>query len=96
MILHTVKTSPFSNNSLQQCLAQLAEQDLLLLVGDAVIAATVSLPYLEQLSNLTEQQRLFILSEDLQARALTANLGQVVGYKEFVELTIECNSQLSW
>ena len=96
MILHTVKSSPFSAFSLQDCLKQLTNEDKLLLIGDAVVAVSVPLDCQRELLQLHQDKRLFVLSVDLEARGVEAKYGQVISYIEFVNLAIECKSQLVW
>jgi len=96
MILHTVNTSPFSTFSLQDCLKQLESNDKLLLLGDAVLAASASVEQQSLLLQLDKEQRLFILDVDLTARGLHAIYGEVIDYPRFVQLSIACKSQLAW
>lgn len=96
MILHTVSHSPFSHLALRDCLNQLADNDKLLLFSDAVIAVSASHEYKAALQNLHKNGRLFILLPDLKARALEAQYGIVIDYCEFVNLSIQCKSQLTW
>lgn len=96
MILHTVNRSPFSHFSLKDCLNQLAEEDKLLLLSDAVIAVSAESDYKIQLQYLHQRGCLFVLSVDLDARALDAHCGQRIDYAEFVDLSIQCNSQFAW
>ncbi|WP_299668701.1 sulfurtransferase complex subunit TusB [uncultured Psychromonas sp.] len=96
MILHTVSGSPFNSFALKGCVRQLGENDLLLLLNDAVSAVTTTTDQHLQLLQLDQSKRLFVLDVDLQARGLKANIGQVVSYAEFVVLSIRCQSQLAW
>lgn len=96
MILHTVSRSPFSHFALKDCLNQLADEDKLLLLCDAVIAVSAEHEYKYQLQKLHQAGRLFVLSVDLKARALEAQYGQVIDYSGFVDLSIQCKSQLTW
>jgi len=96
MILHTVNSSPLSTFSLHDCLKQLADNDILLLMSDGVIASSAFIEEHSSLSKLHESQRLFVLQDDLEARALVANVGQIIDYPAFVGLTIQCKSQLAW
>lgn len=96
MILHTVNSSPMSSFALQDCLAQLADNDLLLLISDAVIAVSATTEQQTTLLQLHDNKRLFVLQADLEARGLTMNIGQIVDYQGFVDLSIKCKSQLAW
>jgi tRNA 2-thiouridine synthesizing protein B len=96
MILHTVNSSPLSTFSLHDCLKQLADNDILLLMSDGVIAASASIEQQSTLLKLHESQRLYVLEDDLVARGLVVNVGKIIDYSAFVDLTIQCKSQLSW
>jgi len=96
MILHTVKSSPFSSFALKDCLKLLNNDDKLLLISDAVTAVSALVDCQPELLKLHDERRLFILKEDLQARGLTAEYGRVIDYSDFVNLTIQCQSQLAW
>ncbi len=96
MILHTVKTSPFQTLALQNCLNLLAEADTLLLIEDAVIAACAEHNNYQQLQKLSQQNRLMVLSSDLEARGVNNNIGKTCSYHDFVDLVINHKSQISW
>jgi len=95
-ILHTINSSPFQTHALQQCLTLMNEQDDLLLIEDAVIAAQAKHPLFEQLKQLSEQGRLMVLSADLEARGIQNIIGQVSSYSDFVELVAKHQSQMAW
>ena len=96
MILHTVKSSPFNYFALKDCLKLLNNNDQLLLIGDAVSAASALVDCQSELIQLHKERRLFVLKEDLQARGLTAEYGCIIDYLGFVNLSIKCKSQLMW
>lgn len=96
MILHTVNTSPMSSFALQDCLKHLAESDILLLMSDAVVAVSATIDQQATLLQLHESKRLFVLQADLEARGLIASIGQIIDYQGFVNLSIQCKSQLAW
>ncbi|WP_435235682.1 sulfurtransferase complex subunit TusB [Psychromonas sp. PT13] len=96
MILHTVKTSPFQTLAIVDCLALMAEQDTLLLIEDAVIAAQAKHASSEQLALLSEQGRLMVLDADLLARGIQNNIGKVCSYTDFVKLVVQHKSQIAW
>ena len=96
MILHTIKTSPFQTLAIEHCLNLLSAQDSLLLMEDAVIATTAAHSYFEQLSLLAEQNRLYVLQADLDARAIENKIGTKCSYLDFVNLIIAHKSQLAW
>ena len=96
MILHTVNSSPLSTFALHDCLKQIADNDILLLISDGVIATSATIEQQPTLLKLHESQRLFVLQEDLAARGLDVKVGQVIDYPAFVDVTIQCKSQLAW
>ena len=96
MILHTVNQSPFSCSALNDCLKQLADEDKLLLLGDAVSAVCAHVELESTLIQLDKENRLFVLEVELKARGLTANYGAMINYQQFVSLTLQCQSQLAW
>ena len=96
MILHTVSRSPFSSFALSDCIKQLGSDDLVLLLNDAVIASAAKTEVHSELLKLHENKRLFVLSADLDARAIDAKCGVIINYSEFVALTVQCKSQLNW
>jgi len=95
-ILHTINTSPFQTHALQQCLILLNEQDDILLIEDAVIAAQAKHPMFEQLNKLAEQGRLKVLAPDLEARSIKNIIGQTCSYSGFVALVAKHQSQMAW
>jgi len=95
-ILHTVNTSPFQTQALQQCLTLLNEGDSLLLIEDAVIAAQAAHPLLAELTELSGQGRLQVLAADLEARGINNTIGKKCSYSDFVELAATHTSQLAW
>ena len=96
MILHTLKTSPFQTRAIEHCLNLLSAQDSLLLMEDAVIASAAPHSYFEQLSLLAQQNRLYVLQADLDARGIENRIGKQCSYSDFVNLIIAHKSQLAW
>ncbi|MFT6778856.1 MAG: tRNA 2-thiouridine synthesizing protein B [Paraglaciecola sp.] len=94
MILHKVSSSPFSDQSLQQCLKRIQPADKLLLIQDAVYAMVKT----DLANKLPKHGPIYVLNEDVQARGLTIEntLYQGISYPEFVELTLECKQVISW
>ncbi|GLS92469.1 sulfurtransferase TusB [Psychromonas marina] len=95
-ILHTINRSPFQTHALQQCLALMSEQDDLLLIEDAVIAAQAKHTLFKQLTELAGQGRLMVLTPDLEARGIKNVIGQACSYIGFVELVAKHKSQMAW
>ncbi|EJL02135.1 sulfur relay protein TusB [Pseudomonas fluorescens Q2-87] len=93
--LHVLSHSPFGDNRLASCLRVMAAQDALLLCGDATYALQPgSAPFATlQAAGLN----LFVLAEDLQARALdTPDWAEAINYSGFVELSIEHDKVNTW
>ncbi|PSJ41351.1 sulfurtransferase complex subunit TusB [Zobellella endophytica] len=94
-MLHTVKQSPFGHGNLPQALCYMADEDRLLLWQDAVIAATVP-AWRQRLQPLASAGRLYVMQEDLQARGLQSDLGQLLTMSELVALVAELGSPQAW
>jgi len=92
-MLHIVRSSPFGDSALSQCLAYRAPDDALLLIQDGVIAAAVA-PWAAALADSVQQ--LYVLQEDLQARGLQARVGTPIDMAAFVRLVVDQGSPLRW
>ncbi|SCW77519.1 MULTISPECIES: sulfurtransferase complex subunit TusB [unclassified Pseudomonas] len=93
--LHVLSHSPFGDNRLASCLRVLGNQDALLLCGDATYALQPGSPSFERLQ--AADVKLFVLAEDLQARALgTPDWAEAINYSGFVELSIEHDKVNTW
>lgn len=93
-MLHIVSTSPFASQALAQCLARMAAEDGLLLIQDGVYLLTEhQLP-----PQIAGSSKLFVLSEDMQARGLNCVHPDinVIDYGQFVALTLAYPHTLSW
>ena len=93
--LHVLSHSPFGDNRLASCLRVMGAQDALLLCGDATYALQPgSAPFA---TLLAAGLNLFVLAEDLQARALdTPDWAEAINYSGFVELSIEHDKVNTW
>lgn len=94
-MLHTVKYSPFSHQAFTQALAELQADDRLLLWQDGVIAVTVP-QWQDQLQALAEQQRLYVMQADLEARGLSATVGLPISMADWVDLVAKWGSPQAW
>ena len=93
--LHVLSHSPFGDNRLASCLRVLGNQDALLLCGDATYALQPGSPPFAALQ--AAGVNLFVLAEDLQARALdTPDWAEAINYSGFVELSIEHDKVNTW
>lgn len=76
-----------------ECLSALSGDDQLLLIEDAVYASN---GFNEQVSELDQQQRLYVLSADLDARGLKNGIGQRLDFAGWVRLLESAPSNLTW
>jgi len=82
--LHTVNRV----SALASCLQTAADDDSILLIEDGVYAATQPQP-----------RALLAIDVDVQARGISSRLTEntkVIGYAEFVELTVQHNPIVTW
>ena len=98
--LNIVNKSPFEKRSLDQCLSRIAAEDAVLLIEDAVVAATAGTAYENELKRASTDKKLYVLTADLEARGL-ADKPLVEGfaqvdYKGFVTLVTEHDRVHSW
>ncbi len=95
-ILHLLNKSPYETTSLDTCVGYVGEGDALLLIEDAVYAAIAGGKAAAKLSGLD----VAVLGPDLAARGIgedkLADGVKVVGYGEFVDLTVEKDKVQSW
>ena len=95
-ILHTVNQSPFTNNTLAQCLAYIDAGDAILLLEDGVYAALSSQSLAAQLTHTT----CYAIKDDLKARGLLEQDRLVhitlIDMNQFVELTTQYDLVQSW
>ncbi len=95
-ILHTVNQSPFSNNTLLQCLNTYTDGDGILFLENGAYAALLSQPA----SHLLENKTCYVIEVDLHARGLleqelNADI-QLINYETFVQLSTEYDVVQSW
>lgn len=96
--LNIVNKSPFEKLSLDQCLSRINDDDGLLLIEDAVVAA-VNGTVLEK--KLRESgQAMYVLQPDLEARGFADSMlvdgFKAVDYKGFVQLVTQHKRVHSW
>ncbi|AHZ78356.1 MULTISPECIES: sulfurtransferase complex subunit TusB [Pseudomonas] len=94
--LHVIAHSPFGDERLATCLRLLGTDDALLLCGDAVYALRTGSEPHRQLQAAGLTQRLFVLEEDVQARAVGNELAKALDYPGFVELSLHYDKVNSW
>lgn len=96
--LHIMNAAPTHNTQLNSCLRVLAENDGVLLCGEAVQALRGGSAAAQQLLGCEQKYHLYALAEDVQARAIdTTQLAVIlVDYPAFVGLTLEYARVISW
>lgn len=96
-MLHTVTTSPFQTAALADCLRYSSQNDAILLLQDAIIAAIDENNWCEALKK--SGRKIYVLQEDIVARGLVGKVTsgfEVVDYNGFVLLSVECETQMKW
>lgn len=95
-ILHTVNQSPFTTNTLAQCLSYIDDGDAILLLENGVYGALSSQSLAAQLTNKT----CYVIEADLQARGLLEQDRlthiKLIDVNQFVELTTQYDLVQSW
>lgn len=90
-MLHLILHSPFQSQALAQALAYLQPGDELVLMQDAVIAASAP-QWCERLAGIP----LYVMAEDLQARGLRHQLGDMLDMDGLVALIAREGSPRTW
>ncbi|SDK37637.1 tRNA 2-thiouridine synthesizing protein B [Ferrimonas sediminum] len=93
-VLHTLNQSPNDSARHQLVMDYAAAGDGLLLMQDAVVAAT-----LPEFAGLAEARPCYVLKEDLQARGLLNRILApitVIDYPQFVDLTLQYDKVQAW
>ncbi|HDS1736273.1 MULTISPECIES: sulfurtransferase complex subunit TusB [Pseudomonas] len=94
--LHVIAHSPFGDSRLASCLRLIGTHDALLLCGDAAYALRDGTQPQQLLQAAQLENRLYVLAEDLQARAIDSTLAKAVDYPTFVELSLQYDKVNSW
>jgi len=97
-MLHIINRSPFSDNTLENCLNTAAGGEILL-IEDAVCAATSGNAFEKKLRAAMGRFKISVLSPDLEARGLAERLidgVSPVDYGGFVDLTVNNKTCQSW
>jgi len=97
-MLHIINKSPLEKNSLETCLAVAQDGGIVLLIEDAVYAATRGNTAAAKLTAAQDRLKICVLGPDLEARGLADRLIEGVtsiDYGGFVDLAAEHKSQ-SW
>lgn len=98
-MLHIVNKSATDRGSLQSCLAMATKGSAVLLIEDAVYAATKGSTAAAKIQAASADLKIYALGPDLAARGMAARVLDginVVDYGGFVDLVAEHNSCQSW
>lgn len=98
-MLHIVNKSPDGAGALASCLRIAADGDAVLLIEDAVYAATDALAARCGLAGAMPRLKLFVLLPDLEARGIAVRRLpgiEPVDYGGFVELVAAHSTSQSW
>ena len=98
--LHTVNKSPFEKNALYSCLRFAQTGSAILLIEDAVYAATCGTTCEKTVRGAIEKHNVYVLDPDLKARGIEpADIIdgiERVDYGKFVDLAVEHDTVQSW
>jgi tRNA 2-thiouridine synthesizing protein B len=98
-MLHIVNKSPYERNSLASCLAHAQAGGAVLLIEDAVYAATRSSIGEAPIRRALESLPVYALGPDLEARGVQGSVIEgvkVVDFGGFVDLVAEHRTSQSW
>ena len=98
-MLHIVNKSPTERTTLASCLEHALPGHSVLLIEDGVYAATRGSPGAERLKRISSEIKVYVLSPDLEARAMGRALVEgvvAVDYKGFVDLVARHSRVQSW
>ncbi len=97
-MLHIINKSPLTNSSLDSCL-RVAQSGDILLIEDAVYAATSGSAFEGKVREAMARFKIYVLQPDLEARGLADRMiaGVIsVDYGGFVDLTTTNKNCQSW
>jgi tRNA 2-thiouridine synthesizing protein B len=97
-MLHIINKSPLTNSSLDSCL-RVAQSGDILLIEDAVYAATSGNAFEAKVREAMERFNIYVLQPDLEARGLADRIIEGVSpvdYGGFVDLTTTNKNCQSW
>ena len=98
-MLHIINKSPFATNALDTCLRMAQAGHAVLLIEDAVYAATQGSATAERMRQAGAKLSLFELQPDLDARGMSGKLLDgitSVDYAGFVDLVEKYPTSQSW
>lgn len=98
-MLHIVNKSHMQTNALQSCLRLAQPGHALLLIEDAVYAATTAGAASADLCDALARLKVYALQPDLEARGVASKLSDgvtAIDYAGFVDLVVEYSNNQSW
>lgn len=98
-MLHIVNRSPAQTTSLQSCLRLAQEGSALLLIEDAIYAATSAAAQASGIADALARHKIYVLQPDAAARGMSARLIDgvtTIDYAGFVDLVAEHPNNQSW
>jgi len=98
-MLHIVNKSPYEKSSLTSCLAHALKGSAVLLIEDAVYAATKGNTAETDMRRALQELPVYALGPDLEARGMAGAVidgVQVVDYGGFVDLVAQYRTSQSW
>lgn len=98
-MLHIINKSPLTNSSLESCLRVAKSGGDILLIEDAVYAATSGNAFEDKIREALGRFKIYVLQPDLEARGLADRIisgVSPVDYGGFVDLTATNNNCQSW
>lgn len=96
-MLHTINKSPYSHQSLAECLRVCGADDVIILIEDGVYAALADGEWIKTIAAKTAA--IYALQPDIAARGLsdrTASQINAIDYAGFVKLCAEQTNMLAW
>ena len=97
-MLHIINKSPLTNSSLDSCV-RVAQSGDILLIEDAVYAATTGNMFESRMREAMSRFKIYVLQPDLDARGLADRIIEgvtPVDYGGFVDLTAANKNCQSW
>ena len=99
-MLHIVNKSPFEKNSLESAVRLSQPDSAILLIEDAVYAASGATSVVTLLEEVLRDRQVFALGPDLQARGVAVDEVpdgiEIIDYEGFVDLVVAHETTQSW
>ena len=99
-MLHTVNKSPFERDTLTSCVRLATKGSSVLMIEDGVYGATKGTSASSMVEGAMKDVNFYVLGPDLKARGIDESRIidgiKVVGYSDFVNLTVENDKVQAW